>query len=133
MAKEFLGRGWQFPVGIGAVGDIALSEYENDIKESIRIILATAPGERVMRPDFGAGLKALVFEPINTITMGLVKHRVRTALNTWERRIDLDEVKVTTDSEERHKLLIEISYRIKATNSRYNLVYPFYLQEGAES
>lgn len=133
MGKEFLGRGWSFPLGVDVNGNVALAEYEHDIKQAIYIILSTAPGERVMRPEFGAGLKALVFEPVNTITIGLVKHRVESALKTWEPRVELETVKVTTDPAERNKLLIEIIYRIKVSNSRHNLVYPFYLHEGDSS
>lgn len=92
--KAFLGCGWAFPVAVDARGAIATAEYEQDIREAILIILGTDLGERVMRPDFGAGLRALVFEPINTITMALAKHRVEQALILWEPRIDSIDVKV---------------------------------------
>ncbi len=128
--KAFLGRGWGFPVKTGADGEIAMAEFEEDIRQSIRIILGTNPGERVMRPDFGAGLNALVFEPLNTTTMSLVQHRVELALVTWESRILVESVKVSTNPEERNLLLIEVSYRVRLTNTFYNLVYPFYLLEG---
>jgi uncharacterized protein len=128
--RAFLGVGWTFPPQVEADGTIAEAVYEEDIHQALRIILGTNPGERVMRPDFGAGLNAFVFEPVNTTTMALVQTRVQEALITWEPRIDVEQVKVTTDSNERYKLLIDITYRVRATNAVANLVYPFYLQEG---
>lgn len=107
-----------------------MAAYEEDIRQAILIIMGTNPGERVMRPDFGAGLNAFVFEPVTTTLLALVKTRVREALIDWEPRIDVEEVKVTTDPAERNLLLIEVSYRVRATNTLHNLVYPFYLQEG---
>ena len=128
-AKAFLGRGFAFPMGVDAQGAIALAEYEADIEQAIRIILDTDPGERVMRPDFGAGLRALVFEPINTNTMALARHRVEQALVLWEPRIDSVGVVVTADAPQ-GRMNIAIRYRVRTTNTFYNLVYPFYLQEG---
>lgn len=84
--NAFLGVGWRFPVSTTDEGDLAMAAYEADIQQAIRIILGTTPGERVMRPDFGAGLKALVFEPVNTTTLTLVKDQVEKALIAWEPR-----------------------------------------------
>jgi hypothetical protein len=128
-SRAFLGRGWAFPVALDATGAIAEAEYETDIEQSVRIILGTEPGERVMRPDFGAGLRGLVFEPINTTTMALVQYRVQNALVLWEPRIDSVTVVVSADPP-LGKLQVDISYRIRTTNTFYNLVYPFYVQEG---
>lgn len=128
-AKAFLGRGMAFPVAVSAAGGIQLAEYEEDIRQSIRIILDTNPGERVMRPDFGAGLRALLFEPINTQTLALARHRVEQALILWEPRIDSIGVKVTAQPKV-GRLDIDVRYRVRTTNTFYNLVYPFYLQEG---
>jgi hypothetical protein len=130
-AKAFLGVGWAFPPRVESDGAVAEAAYEEDIHQAIWIILGTNPGERVMRPDFGAGLNAFVFEPANTATTALVKTRVEEALIDWEPRIDLQEVTVSIDHDERNKLLIGVSYRVRATNSLQNLVYPFYLQEGS--
>jgi phage baseplate assembly protein W len=127
--KAFLGQGWAFPVHLDEAGEVALSAHELDIRQSIRLVLGTAQGERVMRPDFGAGLKALVFEPINTTTMALVRHRVEEALVTWEPRIDNISVHVSAERK-LGRLDINIRYRVRSTNTFYNLVYPFYLQEG---
>jgi phage baseplate assembly protein W len=100
------------------------------VRQAIRVILGTNPGERVMRPDFGAGLRTFVFEPVNPTTMARIQTRVEEALIDWEPRIDVAAVRVTTDVEQRNRLLIEIDYRVRATNAVRNLVYPFYLQEG---
>lgn len=130
MAKDFLGIGWKFPVKVDENKQIAMSRYEEDIKEAIRIILGTAKGERVMRPDFGCGIHELVFAPINTFTMSLVENTVREALITWEPRIELIKVEVSPEASKEGKLLVSIDYRVRATNVRFNLVYPFYLREG---
>jgi phage baseplate assembly protein W len=130
MAKEFLGRGWKFPVKVGTDSHIALSEYEQDIKEAIWIILGTSKGERVMRPEFGCGIHDYVFATINTSNLMLIENSVREALTVWEYRIELISVKVLTDSAAGGKLLISIDYKIRTTNNRFNLVYPFYLKEG---
>lgn len=128
-SKAFLGRGWAFPVATDATGAIALAEYEADIEQSVRIILSTEPGERVMRPTFGTGLRGMVFEPINTTTIALAQYRVQQALIQWEPRIDSVNVTVAFDAPN-GRLRIDVSYRIRSTNIFYNLVYPFYVQEG---
>ena len=127
--KAFLGKGWAFPVQEAPSGEIALAAYEEDIRQAVQIILGTAKHERVMRPDFGAGLHSLVFEPISATTMALVRHRVEEALIQWEPRIDSIGVKVSAEPSV-GRLDIDVRYRIRATNTFYNLVYPFYLMEG---
>lgn len=129
-AKDFLGTGWKYPVKVNIDGKIALSSYEEDIKEAIRIILGTAKGERVMRPDFGCGIHELVFASINSVTMKQVEHSVREGLTQWEPRIDLKNVEVSSEKADEGKLLVSIDYIVRATNTRFNLVYPFYLREG---
>jgi phage baseplate assembly protein W len=132
--KDFLGRGIAFPLRLDARGELCLVEYETDIQEAIRIILDTTPGERVMRPDFGVGLRSLLFEPMNSATISLVCHRVEQALTLWEPRIRVEEVKVHADQNGRNgRLDIHIRYRVRDTNTFYNLVYPFYLREGEPS
>ena len=131
MAKEFLGRGWKFPVVVDTMTkNIAMSEYEQDIKEAIWIILSTSKGERVMRPDFGCGLHDLVFAPINPTTISLVQDDIQEALTLWEPRIELLNVEVSAEQSHEGKLFINIDYRVRLTNNRFNLVYPFYLTEG---
>jgi phage baseplate assembly protein W len=127
--KAFLGKGWNFPAAPDDFGAIAMALYEEDVRQAVRIILGTSPGERVMRPDFGAGLRDLVFSPINATTMALTRNRVEKALVEWEPRIDTVTVQVSATLE-RGQLRIEINYRLRATNTFYNLVYPFYLYEG---
>jgi phage baseplate assembly protein W len=126
---DFLGRGWSFPIAIALDDEVSLVADEEDIRQSIRIILETDPGERVMRPDFGAGLRRLVFEPINTSTMALVQQRVEAALVAWEPRINVDDVVVSAERASSGVLDIRIDYTVRSTNTFYNLVYPFYLQE----
>jgi phage baseplate assembly protein W len=128
--KAFLGIGWAFSVCLDQDGAIATAAYDEDIRQAIRIILGTNQGERLMRPDFGAGLNAFLFEPISIATMLLVKKRVEDALIDWEPRIEVLSVNVTTDSSERNKLLIDVEYKVRVSNTVANLVYPFYLQEG---
>ena len=129
MSYEFLGVGWKYPVQLDRKeGDIALSRYEQDVQEAIWIILSTAPGERVMRPDFGCGIHDYVFAPNNSHTAGLVRFHVEQALVRWEPRIDLQEVLVQADPALPSVLLISIQYQVRTTDSRYNVVYPFYLQ-----
>lgn len=129
MAKDFLGKGWKFPVQVDALGEIALSSYEDDVRESIRIILLTSLGERVMRPDFGAGLKDFVFATMNASNLGLVQASIQNALVTWESRIKVLSVKVAPDQKEAGRMLIDLDYKVRATNTRFNLVFPFYLKE----
>lgn len=131
MVEDFLGVGWKFPVKADYNSKIAMSSYEEDIKEAIKIILWTKKGERVMRPDFGCGIHNLIFASINTTAISSVENSIREALLMWEPRIELIKVTVSQEQSEEGKLLIGIDYRIRVTNNRFNLVYPFYLNEGA--
>ena len=130
-AKAFLGVVWAFPLRLEPDGRMAMSEHDADVRESIEIIMGTNPGERVMRPTFGAGLNTFVFEPLSTATLALIRTRVEQSLIDWEPRINLEEVQVSADASERNRVLIQVAYRVRATNSLHNLVYPFYLQEGS--
>jgi uncharacterized protein len=126
----FLGRGWAFPVLGAPNGGVAMVEGAEGIEQAIEIILGTSPGERVMRPEFGCGIWELVMEANTAQLHGRVKARVREALVKWEPRIDVLDVRVEAPEEEKHVLLIRLDYRIRANNTFYNLVYPFFLQEG---
>jgi phage baseplate assembly protein W len=128
--KEFLGAGWKFPVRVNTSGNIVLSKHEEDIKEAIWIILSTAKGERVMRPDFGCGIHDFVFAPINTGTLNLIETTVREALTFYEPRINVLNVAVSDGAADVGKLLISVDYQVRATNNEFNLVFPFYLKEG---
>jgi phage baseplate assembly protein W len=127
----FWGTGLSFPVNTRN-GNLAITSDEALIDQSIKIILGTNPGERVMRPDFGAGLNAFVFEPINTTTLEALRKRVQDSLVDWEPRIDVQSVKLTTDASpgERGIVWIDVTYRVRTTNTLRNLVYPFYIAEG---
>lgn len=127
----FLGSGLAFPITPGPTGALPLARGEEKVRQSIWLILATAPGERKMRPDFGCGIHDLVFEANTTALHGTVADRVRTALVTYEPRIDVLDVTVEAPESAPSTLLIRITYRLRANNAVYNLVYPFYLSEGA--
>jgi phage baseplate assembly protein W len=131
MPKEFLGAGWGFPVkSDDKTGVLKRAEYEESVRQSIWIILGTAKGERMMRPEFGCGIYDLVFEINSDVTAGRVAQAVHEALVQFEPRIDLLDVHVRP-ANEGEALFISIDYRVRATNSAFNLVYPFYLEQSA--
>ncbi len=111
-------------------GLVASVEYEEDIRQSIRIILETAPGERVMRPNFGCGIHDLVFAALDNTTLQLIRSTVEEALRRCEARIDVLSVTVDEAATAEGQLLIEVEYRVRRTNQTGNLVYPFYFREG---
>lgn len=123
---ELPGGGWSFPVGTDYKGDISLSKGQLSIEDSIKIILGTAKGERVMRPEFGCDIHEHVFDSINETTITLVKTAVREALIKWEPRIDVTSVTAHRDRDNHSKLVIDIRYLVRSTNSEANMVYPFY-------
>lgn len=127
-----LGRGWSSPVVLDATGELRQEAGAEKVRQSIRLILGTRRGERVMRPDFGAGLEDFLFEPISTTTNALIRHRVETALQRWEPRIDVTEVTVSVAERRLGHIDIQIGYTVRATNTFYNLVYPFFLHEGGQ-
>lgn len=126
--SSFFGAGWALPVAVGKHGRIPAVAGAESVRQAIWSILSTAPGERVMRPDFGCAIHNLVFAPGGAATIGLVSSQVREALLLWEPRIELHNVSVTSDPERPARLLVEIDYSLRANNSRFNLVYPFYLE-----
>ncbi len=124
---DFLGRGWKYPVSIEN-RKIAFSEGEDSIRESIRIILGTTKGERIMRLDFGCDINELAFSLNNSQTAALVAFHIKEALMKWEQRIEVLDVNAYPDRTEDNKLYIHIDYMIKTTNTKNNLVYPFYFE-----
>jgi len=130
MPKTFLGVGWSFPVGLDGSGSIQTAEYEESVRQAIWIILGTAKGERMMRPDFGCGIYALVFEVNSASTAGKVAQEVRESLLVFEPRIDVRNVQVEPQGDG-EMLLINVDYEVRATNNVFNLVYPFYLERSA--
>jgi len=128
---EIIGRGWKFPIKVNAKGGLAWSEGPDRIRDSIWLILSTSLGERVMRPEFGAGLKDDVFESNSDVVRAEIASTVRKALVTWEPRIELVALSVNPSPDQDSQVLIALDYQIRDTNELYNMVYPFYLQEGS--
>lgn len=123
---DLVGAGWAFPGRVTSAGGVALEHGPRSAEAAIRMILSTAPGERVMRPDFGCALWEQVFSPLDVGTMGLVEKAVYDALSRWEPRIDVQNVRAAPDHDHA-RVLIEIDYAIRSTNDHRNLVYPFYV------
>ncbi|MDX8034352.1 GPW/gp25 family protein [Lentzea sp. BCCO 10_0856] len=124
---DFIGRGLSFPVRTDATGSVALVGGDREIVESIRLILATAPGERPMRPEFGCAIHDLVFAPADSTTAGQIAYEVRQSLERWEPRVDVTDVVVDFAEADNGTLLIDIRYTLRTTNDPRNLVFPFYV------
>ncbi len=130
--RSFLGTGWSFPPTFDRnLKSVVLVSDLEDICQSLTVLLDTSLGERVMQPKYGANLDQLVFEPINTTTLAHIDDLVRTAIVYHEPRIQLIEVKMSTQQQNEGVLLINIVFEVRITNSRFNFVYPFYLKEGS--
>jgi phage baseplate assembly protein W len=110
-----------------ASGGIALVSGEREIEEAMRLVLATAPGERPMRPEFGCAVHELVFAPVNDRTVGRIRYEVRSCLDRWEPRIEVTDVNVTVDARDPTVLYIDVRYVIRGTNNPRSLVFPFYV------
>jgi phage baseplate assembly protein W len=129
--KDFLGRGWAMPVELDTrTGLVASVAHEDDIRQSILIILETAPGERVMRPNFGCGIHELVFSSVDSTVIQRIRSVVEEALRRCEARIEVLGVTVDEAPSDQGRLLIELEYRVRKTNQVGNLVFPFYFREG---
>ena len=124
---ELLGSGLSFPLTVDRRGGIALASGEVDVDQAIEIILSTAPGERPMRPEFGCGVHDFVFDTIDATTVAQMEGEIRDALDHWEPRIEVLAVDFDLSGVDRGELLINIGYRLRATNHLRNLVYPFYV------
>ncbi len=127
---DIIGQGWRFPVKVNAKGGLDWSSGPDRVRDAIWIILSTSRGERVMRPEFGAGLSDYVFAPNDETFQGRLANAVREALVRWEPRIDIVSVQVTPAPDQDSQVLVALEYRIRDTNELFNLVYPLYLQEG---
>lgn len=132
MARDFLGTGWSYPVDTDNKGNIKMEEGVDNIEKSVRMILGTAKGERVMHPEFGCDIHDQVFSSLSPTTLNRIEDGVRSALVQWEPRIDVENVDAAPDPSNPGKVIIEIEYWIESTNSRDNMVYPFYVQEGRQ-
>ena len=124
---EIIGSGLAFPLQVDRRGGIALARDETDIEQAIELILGTAPGERPMRPEFGCGVHDFVFDSIDASTIGKMENAIRDALDHWEPRIVVETVEFDLSDVDEGRLMIDIGYRIRVTNTIRNLVYPFYV------
>lgn len=133
MRREYLGRGWSFPPTFNrARAGVEMLEDEADIASSLEILLTTALGERTMLPQYGCNLDELVFESLDTRMKTLMADKVETAILYFESRIEVEEVALDDSRQLEGVILIEVVYRVKATNSRFNFVFPFYKLEGTD-
>ena len=129
-AVELIGKGWKFPIKVNAKGGLSYSAGPERIQDAIWIVLSTSLGERLMRPDFGAGVHDYVFQPNSDVMRTRLQSAVNDALLKWEPRIELTNVDVQ-EGDQPSQVLVSVDYRIRATNELFNLVYPLYVQEGA--
>jgi hypothetical protein len=128
--NSLIGRGWTFPIKVNAKGGLDWSSGPARIQAAIWIILSTSPGERLMLPTFGAGIKDYAFESNSRVACARLQTAVQKALTQWEPRIQVVSVQATPSMEQDSLVLISISYQIRNTNDLYNMVYPFFLTEG---
>lgn len=126
MTYDFVGAGWAFPLGVDARGGIALARREQELEQAMRLILATYPGERPMRPEFGSRLRDYIFRTATIDTAAELSNEVQKALTRWEPRVNIEYVDVQVDQYERNKLYIDVAYQVKDSNDKRNLVFPFY-------
>ena len=126
MRNEFVGRGWAFPLRTESNGSIALVSDNREIEEAIRLVLATSPGERPMRPEFGCRIHDYVFAPLGASTAGALEYEVRESLERWEPRITVEDVRILFDSNDGSTVYIDIDYVVGDINDPRNLVFPFY-------
>jgi len=128
--SSFYGTGWSFPpVFDNAIGVVAMTSDMVDIQRSLQILLSTRLGERIMQPDYGCNLESLLFEPLTSTLKTYMKHMIETAVLYHEPRIKLDNVDLNESADQDGLVLIQISYTVRANNSRFNFVYPYYKNE----
>lgn len=133
MKLTFLGRGWSFPPAFDeTLHEVVMLEEEWDIAKGLEVLLGTTPGERVMLPDFGCNLEELLFESLDTTLKALMANKIESAILYYEPRIDVESIVLNTNLELEGVIIIDITYRVRSTNSRFNFVYPFYKEEGTD-
>jgi phage baseplate assembly protein W len=130
--RSFLGTGWRFPPEFSRRGKVHMVSAEEDICESLRILLGTTPGERVMQPSFGCGLKGQLYETINESTITVLKDVIRRAILFFEPRVLVEDIIADSSMAHEGRLDFQIDYTIISTNTRHNIVYPFYFREGSD-
>lgn len=134
MAKNsFIGSGFSFPMQVDVLGETETSSDNANIRESMMLILGTAPGERLFRPDFGCAIHDILFEPNTALTAAKIEYEVKRSLTAFEPRVTNIEVKAVPDADEPTRMNVSISYVIRRTNTSANLVYPFYLRKEGEA
>ena len=133
IANDFLGRGWSFPPTFTITSQsVEMTEKVDDIYKSLEILLSTRVGERVMQPKYGCNLDELIFESLDTATKTIIIDKIKTAILYFEPRIDAKKIELNTDNELEGIIVLEIEYVVRATNSRFNFVYPYYRNQGTE-
>lgn len=131
--NNFLGRGWSFPPAFNRqLKEVQMTEKIDDIEKSLQILLTTSIGERLMQPRYGCNMEDLLFESLDTATKTIIIDRIKTAILFFEPRIDAKKIELNTQNELEGEVIVEIEYVVPSTNSRYNFVFPFYLNEGTE-
>lgn len=131
--QPFLGTGWGFPPTFDLdLGEVKMTSGIEDIERSLHILLATKLGERIMVPNYGCNLEELLFEPLNLTVKTYIKELIKTAILYHEQRIDVKSILINSQNEHNGEVLITIDFVIRATNSRGNVVFPFYKNEGSE-
>jgi phage baseplate assembly protein W len=129
--QDFLGIGWSFPPEFKeSTKTVIMLTDENDIKSSLEILLSTKIGERIMQPKYGCNMDELLFSPLNRTLKTFVSELIKTAILYHEPRIDVEKIDITKGDDLSGELLVLIDFKVRATNSRINMVYPFYKQEG---
>lgn len=132
-SNDFLGVGWGFPPTFNPQSKgVEMTEKETDIERSLQILLTTTIGERVMQPKYGCNMDTLLFEPLNTTVKTIMIDKIKTAILFFEPRIDAKKISLNTQKELEGEVLVEIDYIVRATNSRFNFVFPYYKNEGTE-
>ncbi len=132
MAAEFLGKGWRFPIRPDAAGGLGYVDGDDNVEQSLRLVLMTRLGARVMRPDFGSGAGAAVFAPGSVRALRDLEKTVRDAIRDWEPRVAVLDVAAETNPADETRVTVNIEYRVRRTNSKQNLVFPFYLGVGVD-
>jgi phage baseplate assembly protein W len=127
MASEFTGTGWRFPLLPDASGGLGYVSGPPNVEQSLRILLLTEPGQRVMRADFGSKVARLVFAPGSMQYLGQLETTVREAIRDWEPRVEVEDVRAETDPADATRVSLRLAYKVRSTNTRFNLVFPFYL------
>lgn len=132
-ANDFLGKGWRFPPLFDpGLQTVVMTEKVADIERSLQVLLTTRVGERIMQPRYGCDLEDLVFESLSTATITFIKDKIATAILYFELRIDVEDISINTDNLLEGAIIVSIDYKVRATNSRFNFVFPFYRVEGTE-